>query len=77
MIETNFRDTRITACTSALIILTAVGAVNMLTTLCCSMTRKNAPASGVPTGLPYQKMEEQLSLALYLLNIGTTSLVGS
>lgn len=38
--------------TSALIILMAVGAVNMLTTLCCSITRKNPPASGVPTGLP-------------------------
>ena len=38
--------------TSALMILIAVGAVNMLTTLCCSITRKNAPASGVPIGLP-------------------------
>ena len=30
----------------------AVGAVNRLTALCCSMTRQKAPASGVPTGLP-------------------------
>ncbi len=30
----------------------AVGAVNRHTTLCSSSTRQNAPASGVPTGLP-------------------------
>ena len=30
----------------------AVGAVNMTLTLCWAMTRQNAPASGVPTGLP-------------------------
>ena len=45
--------------TSARIILTAVGAVNMFVTLCCSITRKNAPASGVPTGLPYEKMNSK------------------
>ena len=30
----------------------AVGAVNMATQPCSAMTRQNAPASGVPTGLP-------------------------
>ena len=30
----------------------AVGAVNMQDTLCPAITRQNAPASGVPTGLP-------------------------
>ena len=30
----------------------AVGAVNIATHLCSEMTRQNAPASGVPTGLP-------------------------
>ena len=30
----------------------AVGAVNMVTTPCCSITRQKAPASGVPTGFP-------------------------
>lgn len=45
--------------TSARIILTAVGAVNMFVTLCCSITRKNAPASGVPTGLPCEKMNRK------------------
>ena len=30
----------------------AVGAVNSATTPCCAITRQNAPASGVPTGLP-------------------------
>ena len=30
----------------------AVGAVNMAFTRCSATTRQNAPASGVPTGLP-------------------------
>ena len=30
----------------------AVGAVNSATALCSAITRQNAPASGVPTGLP-------------------------
>ena len=30
----------------------AVGAVNKATAPCSEMTRQNAPASGVPTGLP-------------------------
>ena len=30
----------------------AVGAVNSTFTPCCAQTRQNAPASGVPTGLP-------------------------
>ncbi len=34
----------------------AVGAVNSATGLCCAMTRQNAPASGVPTGLPSYMM---------------------
>ena len=29
-----------------------VSAVNSTFTLCCAITRQNAPASGVPTGLP-------------------------
>ena len=33
----------------------AVGAVKKTLTSCCSMTRKNALASGVPTGLPSYK----------------------
>ena len=37
---------------SRLIARTAVGAVNSAFTRCCWITRKNAPASGVPTGLP-------------------------
>ncbi len=37
---------------SFLIARNAVGAVNMTRTPCCAMTRQNAPASGVPTGLP-------------------------
>ena len=32
--------------------LNAVGAVNRVATLCSEATRQNAPASGVPTGLP-------------------------
>ena len=54
--------------TSARITLTAVGAVNMFVTLCCSITRKNAPASGVPTGLPCKKKEQQVSLHHEVLN---------
>ena len=34
----------------------AVGAVNSATALCSLMTRQNAPASGVPTGLPSYMM---------------------
>ena len=30
----------------------AVGAVNIATQPCSAITRQNAPASGVPTGLP-------------------------
>ena len=30
----------------------AVGAVNIASTSCSATTRQNAPASGVPTGLP-------------------------
>jgi hypothetical protein len=37
---------------SFLIARIAVGAVNIVATRCCSATRQNAPASGVPTGLP-------------------------
>ena len=37
---------------SRLMARNAVGAVNIATALCCEMTRQNAPASGVPTGLP-------------------------
>ena len=37
---------------SFLIARNAVGAVNIDLTLCSAMTRQNAPASGVPTGLP-------------------------
>ena len=37
---------------SFLIARNAVGAVNSAATLYFSMTRQNAPASGVPTGLP-------------------------
>ena len=35
-----------------LIARNAVGAVNSARTPCCCTTRQNAPASGVPTGLP-------------------------
>ena len=34
----------------------AVGAVNSALTLCSATTRQNAPASGVPTGLPSYKI---------------------
>ena len=37
---------------SLLIARNAVGAVNSAVTPCCAITRQNAPASGVPTGLP-------------------------
>ena len=37
---------------SFLIARNAVGAVNSALTLCSATTRQNAPASGVPTGLP-------------------------
>jgi hypothetical protein len=35
----------------------AVGAVKKATALCCDMTRQNAPASGVPIGLPSYMIE--------------------
>ncbi len=35
----------------------AVGAVKNATALCCEMTRQNAPASGVPIGLPSYMIE--------------------
>ena len=35
----------------------AVGAVNNATALCSEITRQNAPASGVPTGLPSYMIE--------------------
>ena len=35
----------------------AVGAVNSATALCSAITRQNAPASGVPTGLPSYMIE--------------------
>ena len=35
----------------------AVGAVNSATAPCCEITRQNAPASGVPTGLPSYMIE--------------------
>ncbi len=37
---------------SFLIARIAVGAVNSAVTPCSAITRQNAPASGVPTGLP-------------------------
>src|SRR5262244_1112711 len=37
----------------------AVGAVNMATQPCSAITRQNAPASGVPTGLPSNRIEVQ------------------
>ena len=37
--------------------LMAVGAVNIPRTLCSSITRKNWPGSGVPTGFPSYTME--------------------
>ena len=37
---------------SFLIARIAVGAVNRALTPCSAITRQNAPASGVPTGLP-------------------------
>jgi hypothetical protein len=37
---------------SRLIARIAVGAVNSTSTPCSAITRQNAPASGVPTGLP-------------------------
>lgn len=40
--------------TSALMARMAVGAVNIPLTLCWLRTRKNAPGSGVPTGLPWK-----------------------
>ena len=35
----------------------AVGAVNMVETACCEITRQKAPGSGVPTGLPSYMIE--------------------
>ena len=35
----------------------AVGAVKKATALCSLITRQNAPASGVPTGLPSYMIE--------------------
>ena len=35
----------------------AVGAVNSATALCSEITRQNAPASGVPIGLPSYMIE--------------------
>ncbi len=35
----------------------AVGAVNSATALCSEITRQNAPASGVPIGLPSYMMD--------------------
>jgi hypothetical protein len=37
----------------------AVGAVNSVTQPCSAMTRQNAPASGVPTGLPSYRIDVQ------------------
>lgn len=37
----------------------AVGAVNMEEALCSDSTRKNAPGSGVPTGLPCKHTVQQ------------------
>ena len=37
----------------------AVGAVNSVLTPCSAMTRQNAPASGVPTGLPSYRIVVQ------------------
>lgn len=38
----------------------AVGAVNMEEAPCSDRTRKKAPGSGVPTGLPYEKTPCQI-----------------
>ena len=42
-----------------LIARSAVGAVNSTRTPCWAQTRQNAPASGVPTGLPSYITEVQ------------------
>ena len=47
------------------IALSAVGAVNMPFTLCSDTTRKNCPASGVPTGLPYNSNLTKSGIFLY------------
>ena len=44
---------------SLLIALNAVGAVNITDTLCSLITLQNAPASGVPVGLPSYSTEVQ------------------
>jgi hypothetical protein len=46
----------------------AVGAVNMVATPCSATTRQNAPASGVPTGLPsYSTVVQPASSGAYTM----------
>ena len=48
----SYRAMQLASGSSFLIALNAVGAANNTFILCCSTIRQNAPASGVPTGLP-------------------------
>ena len=53
----------------------AVGAVNMEEARCSDSTRKNAPGSGVPTGLPCEQtgmwMEQQIQTAYRVISTHT------
>ncbi len=50
--ERSYRSAVAPSGSSFLIARIAVGAVNSASTPCSAITRQNAPASGVPTGLP-------------------------